>query len=179
MSSAKRTAAFRYGRAVIFTVRAVALRCLLGPWPGDGLRAATLDESVTLTVWPGGCRPSQLVPVPGSLASDWLLIEPRRALRFHSDPTLIGLCLYLLSRAMLIDFGVVMHQARSKAKPSEVKGQSCGGPLRNECAARRTTEGEFREANVDAACVLASDARLTSRQTTLITRLSLQGPADG
>jgi PAS domain S-box-containing protein len=146
----------QYGGALLFTALAVLLRGLLDPWLGDFMPFATLYGAVALAVWLGGYRPALLAAALGYFACDFLFVDPRETFGLGSARDFLGLFAYLLSCAVIIAFGEVMHAARHRTLAHERQ-------LERDLAARKEVDEALRQATEQLRMVTDSMAAPVTR----------------
>src|SRR5262249_48930288 len=136
MRSSTRTPLLTYGGAVFFTALAVLARSLLDPLLRDTLPLVTLYGAVAAAVWLGGSRPALPVVAVGSLACDYLFIEPRGTFGLSEARNLARLVAYLVACASIIGFGEALHRAADRAVTSPALAHRQGAQLQDEIDAR-------------------------------------------
>ena len=83
MSGRWRSLLCRYGAALIAVILATLLRIWLDPFLGNHAPFSTYFVAIMFVAWYGGIGPSLVVMVVGSLAADYLFIEPRGSLYLY------------------------------------------------------------------------------------------------
>ncbi len=111
-----RTAAVRYGVAVLAAAAAVLLRWGLDPWSGNQFPLTTLFGAVAVSVWIGGYRPAILTVLLGYLACDYLFVDPRGQLELTGTQTLVGMVAYGLSCAVIIGLCEALRSAQRRSE---------------------------------------------------------------
>ena len=134
----RKSAARRYGVALLAVALAVATRYALAPWLGYRAPYMMFYAAVTVAGWYGGVGPALVALVLGGLMAVYLWIPPQTTLVIETLEEWVHLYTFVGVSLLITGLNGAMHRARQRLELTAAS-------LHAEVAGRRRAENDLKE----------------------------------